>query len=115
MRARVSEEMECVPPAGSDELSHFFGHTERMASVEKVMAELQSLTPDQLERVTRFIHEITSEGPGGRCAGSSVSNSVVQEATQNGWPSALFTKVIGRIDEDFERPPQLPYEVRRDL
>ncbi len=86
-----------------------------MASVEKVMAELQSLTPDQLERVTRFIHEITSEGPGGRCTGSSVSNSVLQEASQNGWPSALFTEVIGRIDEDFERPPQLPYEVRRDL
>jgi len=87
-----------------------------MASVENLVAELKALTPEQLERVARIVHELSAESrPPGRSSFSVVSNSVLEQAIQNGWPPALFTDVIGHIDEDFERPPQLPYEVRSAL
>ncbi len=87
-----------------------------MASVENLVAELMALTPDQLERVARIVREFSAESrPPERSPSSVVSNSVLEQAVQNGWPPALFTDVIGHIDEDFERPPQLPYEVRLAL
>ena len=87
-----------------------------MASVENLVAELKALTPDQLERVAQVVHELSAESrPSGRSSSSAFSNSLLEQAIQNGWPPKLFTDVIGHIDEDFERPPQLPYEVRPAL
>ena len=87
-----------------------------MVSVENLVAELKSLTPDQLERVAQIVHTLSAESrPSERLAPSAVSSSVLEQAIQNGWPSTLFTDVIGRVDEDFERPPQLPEEVRSAL
>ena len=87
-----------------------------MASVENLVAELQALTPDQLERVARMVHELSAESrPAEPSSSSVVSNSVLEQAVRNGWHPRLFTEVIGHIDEDFERPPQLPYEVRPAL
>lgn len=87
-----------------------------MTSVENLVAELKALTPDQLERVARIVHELSAERrPSEHLSSSVVSKSVLEQAIQNGWPATLFTDVIGHIDEDFERPPQLPYEVRPAL
>ena len=83
-----------------------------MESVENLLAELKALTPDQIERVARIVHELSADSrPPERSSSSVVSNSVLEQAIQNGWSPALFTDVIGHIDEDFERPPQLPYKV----
>lgn len=87
-----------------------------MASVENLVAELKGLTPDQLERVAQIVHELSAEShPAERSSSPVVSNSVLEQAIQNGWPATLFTDVIGHIDDDFERPPQLPCEVRSAL
>ncbi|MGI8746484.1 MAG: hypothetical protein ACR2NN_28675 [Bryobacteraceae bacterium] len=87
-----------------------------MASVENLVAELKALTPDQLERVAQIVHELSAESrPPEHASPSVVSNSVLEQAIQNGWPPTLFTDVIGHIDEDFEKPPQLPYEIRPAL
>jgi hypothetical protein len=87
-----------------------------MVSVEKLVAELKSLTPDQLERIAQVVHSLSAESrPSERSSPFVVSNSVLEQAIQNGWSPTLFTDVIGHIDEDFERPPQLPYEIRPAL
>ncbi len=87
-----------------------------MASVESLVAELKVLSPDQLEQVARIVHELSAKVPSSvDSAFSVVSDAVLEQAIQNGWPAALFTEVIGRIDGDFERPPQVPNEVRQAL
>lgn len=81
-----------------------------MASVENLVAELKALTPDQL------VHELSVESrAGGPPLPYIVSNSVLEQAIQNGWPASLFRDLIGHIDEDLTRPSQFPYEVRRVL
>ena len=92
-----------------------FWHTGRMVSVENLVAELKSLTPDQLERVAQVVHTLSAESRPPERSSPVVSSSVLEQAIQNGWPPTLFTDVIGRVDEDFERPPQLPNEVRSAL
>ena len=80
------------------------------------MAELKALTPDQLKRIAQVVHAFSAEPrPSEHSSPSLVSSSVLEQAIQNGWPPTLFTDVIGHIDEDFERPPQLPVEVRPAL
>jgi hypothetical protein len=89
-----------------------------MASVESVIAELKELTSDQLDRVARIVHELAAErshtAPE-RQSDARMPESVVAEAVKNGWPADLFTDVIGWVDEDFARPPQLPFESRPSL
>jgi len=89
-----------------------------MASVESVIAELKELTSDQLDRVAQVVHELAAERrhtPPERQCDARVPESIVAEAVKNGWPADLFTDVIGRVDEDFARPPQLPFESRPSL
>ena len=94
----------------------FLAYWRGMASVETLVAELQALTAEQLERVARMVHDLSAESRlSERSSSSVVSNSVLEQAVQNGWQPRLFTDVIGHIDEDFERPPQVPYEVRPAL
>ncbi len=84
-----------------------------MDSVEKLIGELRVLTPDQLKRVAQIVRELSAASH--LPAAFVVSSSVIEQAARNGWPPTLFTHVIGQIDEDFERPAQLPYEVRPAL
>ena len=89
-----------------------------MVSVERVIAELKELTPDQLDRVAQVVHELAADRshtrPEPQCD-ARVPESIVAEAVRNGWPADLFTEVIGQVDEDFSRPPQLPAEPRPSL
>jgi hypothetical protein len=89
-----------------------------MVSVEKVIAELRELTQDQLGRVAQAVHELASERNTirpNRQSAVPVPESIVAKAIRNGWPNELFTDVIGRVDESFERPPQLEFESRPGL
>jgi hypothetical protein len=89
-----------------------------MVSIESVIAELKELTSDQLERVAQVVHELTAERSHTeteRQCDVRVPESIVAEAVKNGWPADLFTVVIGRVDENFARPPQLPSEPRPSL
>jgi len=89
-----------------------------MASVDSVIAELKELTPDQLDRVAQVVHELAAERSHRRLEPQGyarVPESVVAEAVRNGWPAELLTEVIGQVDEDFGRPPQLPFEPRPSL
>jgi hypothetical protein len=89
-----------------------------MASVEHVITELKELSPDQLDRVAQVVHELAAERTQmrpERQGNARVPESVVAEAVRNGWSADLFTEVIGRVDEDFARPPQLPSEPRPSL
>jgi hypothetical protein len=89
-----------------------------MASVESLIAELRELTSDQLDRVAQVVHKLAAERshtpPEGQCD-AGVPESIIAEAVKNGWPANLFTDVIGRVGEDFARPPQLPFESRPNL
>lgn len=86
-----------------------------MASVEDLIAELKALTPDQLERLGRTIRELIENSHAPRFSPTVISSSVLEQAIQNGWPRTLFTDVIGHIDEDFERQPEIPSEDRPAL
>jgi len=89
-----------------------------MASFEHVIAELKELTPDQLDRVAQVVHELAAERSDKqpeRQGAARVPESVVAEAVRNGWPADLLSDVIGQVDEDFARPPQLPFEPRPSL
>ena len=89
-----------------------------MVSVESVIAELKELTSDQSDRVAQIVHELAAARGHTRLerqCDARVTESVVAEAVRNGWPADLFTEVIGRVDEDFARPPQLPAEPRPSL
>ena len=95
-------------------------YLEYMESVEDLVVELKALTPDQLDQVARIVRALSggrhgaadSEDP---AVASPVPQAVVQQAIRNGWPASLFTDVIGKIGEDFKRPTELPYDVRRGL
>ena len=88
-----------------------------MATIEVLVAELKTLTPDELEDVARIVHDLSARRDHSVAghAPFAIPDSVIAEGIRNGWPPELFTNAIGRIDEDFERPCQIPYEVRRDL
>jgi hypothetical protein len=108
---RPLEELHGAGPA-------FGWHTGSVASVEHVISELKELTPDELDRVAQIVHDLAAERSHirpERQGDTRVPESVVVEAVRNGWPADLLTEVIGRVDEDFARPPQLPFEPRPSL
>jgi hypothetical protein len=108
--ARARQSVRSFPPG--------MAYWEHMVSVERVIAELKELTPDQLDRVAQVVHELAADRshtrPEPQCD-ARVPESIVAEAVRNGWPADLFTEVIGQVDEDFSRPPQLPAEPRPSL
>jgi hypothetical protein len=84
-----------------------------MASVETLIAELKTLSPDQLERVAQMVHTLSEKGSQNESLGPSIlSKPLLEQAIANGWPAELFSKIIGNIGDDFERPAQPPFEVR---
>jgi hypothetical protein len=89
-----------------------------MAPVETVIAELKELTPYQLDQVAQVIHELAASRSQTHHQAQynvNVPEAIIAEAIKNGWPSELFTEVIGRVDEGFARQPQLPFEPRPNL
>jgi hypothetical protein len=92
-----------------------------MDSVEDLVVELKALTPDQLDRVARIIHELARRanpagaGDAGMTPQSAIPPAVLDQAVQNGWPAALFTDVIGQVSDDFGKHPADAYEIRRAL
>jgi len=101
--------------------SAWFCDTECMDSVEDLVTELKALTPDRLDRVARIVRELhggssqAAAGDRSSVRPAAVPPQVLEQAVRNGWPSALFTDVIGRIPEDFDRAVQPPHEVRPAL
>jgi hypothetical protein len=85
-----------------------------MASIEEVFAELQKLTPEQVNEVARVIHQLSHAECPAALSHSAVPPSVINEAVQHGWPAELFTEVIGSLP-DLERPAQPPVENRTVL
>jgi hypothetical protein len=92
-----------------------------MESVEDLVAELKALTPDQLDRVSRIIHELARGADlvgtcdAGMIPQSAIPPSVLEQAVQNGWPATLFTDVIGQVPDDFGKHPANAYDIRRAL
>ena len=85
-----------------------------MTSVEDLVDELKALSPGQLHRVARLVHEISGTGSGG--TGPIVEAAVIEKAVRNGWPADLFTEVIQvNHGTNIERWPQDFHEVRRIL
>jgi hypothetical protein len=108
--ARARQSVRSFPPG--------VAYWEYMVSVERVIAELKELTSDQLDLVAQIVRELASERSHTRPEpqyDARVPESIVAEAARNGWPADLFAEAIGRVDEDFSRPPQFPAEPRPSL
>ena len=90
-----------------------------MTSVENLVRELRTLTPDQLDRIALIVHEFNAAAPAESASdartAASIAPSVLEQAVRNGWPAELFTGVTGCISDDFRRPPQIPHESRQSL
>jgi len=87
-----------------------------MTSVEELVQNLKSLTPEQLEQVARVVYGFSLHNEQGNesQAQKKMPQSIIDEAVLHGWPRELFTTIIGGLPE-MERPPQPDYTVREAL
>lgn len=87
-----------------------------MVSIEQLVQELKSLTPEQLQQVARVVHEFSQSDDQQRRsqAQGKVPQPVVDEAVLHGWPRELFAELIGSLPE-MERAPQPAYRIRETL
>ncbi|MFL6463256.1 MAG: hypothetical protein ACJ73N_02460 [Bryobacteraceae bacterium] len=87
-----------------------------MITIEELIQDLKSLTPEQLEQVAQIVHRFSLRGeqPSGLQTQTEISQSIIDEAVLHGWPQELFTELIGSLPE-IERAPQPTYNVRGDL
>jgi len=84
-----------------------------MASIEELITDIKRLTPEQVDEVARIIRGLSrTESRGERRA--AIPAAVLAEAVQHGWPTLLFTELIGSLP-DLERAAQPPVENRADL
>jgi hypothetical protein len=81
-----------------------------MASMEEVITELRKLRPEQVEEVARIIHNLSQTGR----EEAPLPAHIVDEAVRHGWPTELFTDLIGSLPE-LERSAQPAVEHRADL
>jgi hypothetical protein len=81
-----------------------------MTSIEELVTEIKRLTPAQVDELARIIRGFSrAESPVPLLP--AVPASVVAEAVQHGWPTLLFTELIGSLP-DLERATQPPVEKR---
>jgi len=85
-----------------------------MASVDEVITELKRLRPEQVDEVARIIHELSQGGCPEAPLHLVLPAGVVEEAIQHGWPSELFTELIGSLPE-IQRSAQPRVDDRTDL
>jgi len=85
-----------------------------MASVEEVITELRRLRPEQVDEVARIIHDLSQIGREETALRPAVPAHVVDEAVRHGWPTELFTDLIGSLPE-LERSAQPAVENRAEL
>jgi hypothetical protein len=85
-----------------------------MASLEEVITELRRLRPEQVEEVARIIHDLSQTGRAEAAPHRAVPAHVVEEAVRHGWPTELFTDLIGSLPE-LERSARPAVENRADL
>jgi len=78
--------------------------------MEEVISELRKLRPEQIEEVARIIHSLSQAGP----EEAPLPAHIVDEAVRQGWPTELFTELIGSLPE-LERSAQPAVENRADL
>ena len=86
-----------------------------MISLEELVQDLKSLTPEQLQQVAKVVHEFSLRGEGGSepKTQGKMPQSIIDTAVLHGWPQELFSELIGSLPE-MERAPQPTYDVRRD-
>lgn len=85
-----------------------------MASIDELITEIKRLTPEQVNEVARIIQGFSHAEIGVSPRQSAVPTCVVDEAVQHGWPTLLFTALIGSLP-DLERPAQPAVENRSNL
>ena len=78
--------------------------------MEQVITELRKLRPEQVEEVARIIHNLSQTGR----EQAALPAHILDEAAQHGWPTELFTNLIGSLPE-LERYAQPAVEDRADL
>jgi hypothetical protein len=86
-------------------------------SINELVQDLKTLTPEQLEQVAGLVHRFTSRArwePVESAPRASIPVSVAGRALANGWPRELFTEVIGGLPE-MNRAPQPSYDERELL
>jgi hypothetical protein len=81
-----------------------------MASMEEIITELRRLRPDQVDEVARIIHNLSQTGH----EEAALPAHIVDEAVRHGWPTELFTDLIGSLPE-LERAAQPAVENRTEL
>ena len=85
-----------------------------MSSMEEVITELRRLRPEQVDEVARNIHDFPQTGRGDAVSRPAIPAHVVDAAVRHGWPTELFTNLIGSLP-DLERPAQPAVDNRADL
>jgi len=78
--------------------------------MEEVITELRKLRPDQVEEVARIIHNLSQTGR----EEAPLPAHIVDEAVRHGWPTEVFTELIGSLPE-LERSAQPAAENRAGL
>ncbi len=84
-----------------------------MTSIDELVENLKTLTPEQLDQVARIVRGLSASGTPQKRSFKRIEipQSIIDEAVRHNWPQDLFTELIGSLPE-LERAAQPSYDVR---